>query len=492
MRIFIFIAALFLSAATFGQSNISFFHMQNRMPQNSNYNASYFPDAKVYVSLPVISGIDINVNNSFGINDVLTPTGDSTLIDIDRLLREQNKRPYLNVGFGLTDFMLGVRLGEKSHFSLFVNDRIDATIFYPLDLFQFIWEGNGAYVGEKYVADDFAYKFTAYREWGVGYARQFEIAGFNTNIGVRLKYLTGLFHSSTEDNIGISILTDETNYTLSATFHDATIRSAGISMLDEKEIDPMYAIHNGNTGFGVDLGANLQFSDKLSFGLAINDLGVINWKDYAEKIHLDGASFQYEGLNLDDMDNLADAFMDSLETIEFDTVVTSFKTTLNSKSYLTASYNVWKGGFAQASIGNYFTHGRMKSSFGIGFLQNAGNWLSITTTASIIPQHGLDVGGGLMLKGGFLQVYAVADGILNTINLPETKSLNIKFGINFLFGKPKKSEVKGRSKTYRDETIILKDPIVPEATEEETEEVEEQIEETEESVIETPTSPEED
>lgn len=469
MKIFLYITTLLFTLVSYGQSNLGFFHMQNRMPQNSNYNASYFPDAKVYVSLPVISGIDLTVNNSFGMKDLFTETGDSTLLDIDRFLSEQNKNPYLNVGLGITNFMVGVRLGDNSHFSLFVNERIDATVFYPVDLFQFIWKGNGAYVGQNYVADDFAYDFTSYREWGVGYARQFSIFGFNTNIGMRLKYLTGLFHSSTEDNISLSILTRETDYSLRATFKDATIRSAGVSMLEDgSDIDPAYFIFNGNGGFGIDLGANLDFNEKLSFGIAINDLGLINWKEYSENINLNGASFSYEGIDLDNMDGVADAFMDSLETIKFDTVATSFKTPLHSKTFLTASYQVTKGGYAQASLSNYFSLGKVKSSFGIGYLQNVGNWFSVSTTASLAPQRGVDLGAGLMLKGGFFQVYAVADNILNTINIPEAKSLNIKFGINFLFGKHNRQASIPRKKPVQyDGTMNYNKPDIEENSQEE-------------------------
>lgn len=438
MKIFLFFTALAVSAVAYGQGNMTFFHMQNRMPQSSNYNAAYFPDAKVYVSLPAMSGIDITVNNSFGMNDILTRTGDSTLVDIDRFLSEQNKNPFVKVGFGMTDFMLGVRLGEKSHFSLFVNERVEATAYYPMSLLNLVWKGNGAYIGKNYVVDDFTYDLTAYREWGVGYARQFEIYGYKTNIGVRLKYLTGLLHSSTEDNLSLSILTEENDYSLTASFNDATIRSAGMSLLDEDDPDPMYLIHNDNRGFGIDLGANLEFDEKWTFGLAINDLGMIKWKDHAENIYLNGATFRYEGLNLDDMDELGQAFSDSIETMKFDTVVSSFRTTLNAKTFLTASYNVTKGGYAQASLGNYFSQGRMKSSLGLGYLQNVGNWFSVSTTASLVPQQGLDVGAGLMIKGGFFQVYAVADNLLNTLNVPEAKALNFKFGINFLFGKYKR------------------------------------------------------
>lgn len=46
----------------------------------------------------------------------------------------------------------------------------------------------------------------------------------------------------------------------------------------------------------------MYLSDKLSVGLAINDLGFITWKEYTEVTDFNGVSFSYEGVDLDDID----------------------------------------------------------------------------------------------------------------------------------------------------------------------------------------------
>lgn len=419
----------------FGQSNLSFFHMQNSIPQVSNYNASYFPNSKVYVSLPALSGIDFTVNNAFGINDIFTETGDSTLVDINRFLGSRKKSTFLNVGLGITDLMVGVRLGDHSHFSFFINERMNATFNYPIDLMNFLWQGNRAYIGENFVADDFSYKMTMYREWGVGYARKFLIANRQTNIGVRLKYLTGLFHSSAKD-LALSIHTSEEDYSITTSFNEARILSAGISQFDsDEDVNPMYFIHNGNQGFGVDIGAQMQFNRKLRLGAAINDLGFISWKDNAEEINLSESSFRFEGINLDNTDELGQAIQDSLDNIEIDSIPTRFNTSLNARAYFSADYEVTNGGYAQATVSNYFTQGAIRTAIGLGYLQNVGKWFSASTTFSMVPQQGVDIGMGLMFKLSVVQLYVVADNLLNTINIPNAKAVNLKFGLNFLIGK---------------------------------------------------------
>lgn len=419
------------------QSNIGFFQMRNATPQNMNYNAAVFPESKVFVSLPGISGIDLSVNNSFGLLDIMTPTGDSTLIDIDRFLLSQNDRPYVNVMFGMTDLMVGWRM-KSSFMSVFVNERMDATVFYPMKLMNFLWRGNAPFVGEEYIIDDISYDFTLYREIGIGYGRTFSVAGMDLTAGVRMKYLTGSLHSSIQRNLNMSITTAADDYALTLALNDGLIRSSGLNNATSDDPDYMaLAFNPQNSGFGMDLGGQLDLTEKLSVGLAVNDLGFIKWAYDAEEVSFSGATLEIAGTTLDDLETFGEALSDSLENIQLDTVMTSFRTSLNSRTFITASYEVTKGGFAQATISNYITQGRLISAIGIGYQQNVGRWLAVSVTGSAAQQKGIDIGAGLMIRGGFFQLYAAADHLLNSTNVPEASGANIKFGINFLFGKPK-------------------------------------------------------
>ncbi len=427
------------------QSNLGFFHMSNGLPQGTNYNPSYFPESRAYLSLPVISGIDLSLNNSFGISDVFTETGDSTLIDINKFLgSQQKKNSFLNVNLGITDFMLGFRIGEKSHFSLFMNDKFDATFFYPIKLMNFVWQGNAAYVGQNFVADDMKFSTTYYREMGIGYAREFSIIGKPISIGARFKYLNGMLHSSSDD-LALSIYTDESDYSLSATFNDAQIKSAAVSQLSDEnsEIDASYFIFNNNAGFGMDLGARMQFTEKLGLGASVNDLGFIKWKENSEIINLSGSTFNYSGIDLDNTDNFGEALSDSLDNIQSENIDASFSTNLNARTYFTADYQLTNKGYAQATVANFITQGSIKTSMGLGYTQHVGRWFTASATTSYVPQQGVDLGLGMVFRLSSFQLYFSADNILNTINIPEASAANFKVGLNLLFGKAdKKVKVK--------------------------------------------------
>jgi len=433
MKKLLFILLVALANYSFGQFNLSFYNMGNATPQHNNHNAAVFPKARFFVSLPAISGIDVSVNNSFGLSDVLTSTGDSTLIDVDRFLAEQKDGAFMNVLFSPTLFMTGFRTGDNGFVTLFVNDKLDATVFYPIKLMNFLWEGNRSFVGEEYRVDDLSYDMTYYREIGVGYGRDFTILGKKTSIGLRAKFLIGIVHSSIKDEVNLSIYTDPDDYSLDVNLESGIIRSAGFNALVEEE-DIDYAIMNGNNGLGFDLGINMELTDKISVSLAANDMGFINWSEDSETASFNGIGFGIDGFAFDDIDKFSEAVEDSIDALEIDTVAASFRTTLNTRLFLSGTYKVTEQGYAQATISNYFTQGRMRSAFGVGYTQDLGNWLTASVTGSVAPQLGADMGIGLMLRGGFFQLYTNVDNLFGTLNIPEAQGLNVKFGINFLFG----------------------------------------------------------
>ncbi len=442
MKKFLYITLFAIANLSFGQYDLSFYQMGNATPQHNNYNAAVFPKGKAFFSLPVISGVNTSVSLGFGMNDILTKTGDSTLVDIDKFLAEQTEGTFMNYSFNPTIFMMGFRVGEKGFLTAFANERMDFTMFYPLKMIQFAWNGNAEYVGENYVIDDFKYNFTAYHEYGIGYGHTFNIAGMNTTFGVRAKYLVGWAHAGIEEDVSMNIYTadatSENPYMMEVTLNSGKMVQAGFNQLESLQDDGAaidYFINNQNTGFGLDFGVDMDVTDRISAGLAINDLGFIDWKDDSESVSFNGTSFTIEGSAFDDLDKLGETVQDSIDNLEIDTAAAEFRTSLNSKVFLSGSYRVTDQGYAMLTVSNFFNQGEMNSALGVGYRQDFGNWFTFSLTGSYSKQFGPDFGAGLMLRGGFFQLYTNVDNIMNTIDIPNAQGFNIKFGINFVFGK---------------------------------------------------------
>ena len=75
---------------------------------------------------------------------------------------------------------------------------------------------------------------------------------------------------------------------------NASLRSSALS-LDE---DTSY--FTGNNGFGMDLGATYQVSEKWAVALSVNDIGTINWSENNTTYNIkDTAGTTYSGVDLD-------------------------------------------------------------------------------------------------------------------------------------------------------------------------------------------------
>mgnify|MGYP007029325251 FL=1 len=54
------------------QTGVSFYSLGNATFQNSFYNPAFIPEGKIFIGLPALSGVHINVNNKFDYSDVIT------------------------------------------------------------------------------------------------------------------------------------------------------------------------------------------------------------------------------------------------------------------------------------------------------------------------------------------------------------------------------------------------------------------------------------
>ncbi|CAM9964195.1 unnamed protein product, partial [Chrysoparadoxa australica] len=155
-------------------------------------------------------------------------------------------------------------------------------------------------------------------------------------------------------------------------------------------------------------------------------------------INLSGASFSYTGIDLDDTYSFGDAIADSLENIQTDTLDATFSTKLNARTYFTADYQLSKNGYAQATVANFISQGRLKTSVGLGYSHHVGRWFTASATTSYVPQQGVDLGLGMMFRLSSFQFYVSADNLFNSLNVPQASAANVKVGLNLLFGRAEK------------------------------------------------------
>ncbi|WP_109830685.1 DUF5723 family protein [Reichenbachiella versicolor] len=428
------------------QMDISFLHAGSNVPQVNIFQPVSFPDARVFVALPVISGVKMRLNGEISANDIF-PEGDSYL----NRLSDKNS---ISFDFNTTLYQIGFRLGDYGAVTLFGNERITSSFGMPTRTADFLIN-NSKYLGESRTDDDFGFNLNHFREYGIGYTHSLKILGDKElRVGGRLKYLQGVFNMETSPDAAVHLRTDSVTFIQNIRVENLILQTAGLEAMDQEDAE--YLITNGNTGFGIDIGAELDVNDKLTVGFAVNDLGKISWNDYVKNYTIDDGEIDLKGGSFNDIEETFEALADSLESfIEEETNERAYSSSIPTRVLLDARYEVIKGGNVRASTLFKIDEGNHAQIYALGYSQSIARILDVSATVSYQSLHGFSVGGGLAARFGFLQLYGSAENIPNYISsdgLVNNSSLNFRFGANFLFGRKYKKQKENKVKEVKVKT----------------------------------------
>lgn len=405
------------------QSEISFFHLGDYVQQSTDVSPVYIPKNSFSFGLP---GIGLAVGNGFASSDLLTPVAGTERLEYNyknvyntlegdyNQLNQKVTVNILNLAFkrkhGSISFFANVKENMAWHMSkngivnLLANGIVDEVLF-----------------NDKINSN-------VYAESGIGFTQQF--LNDKLAIGVRVKYIIGLANGSTqEDGFAKISVNDDLTWTINA--QDAIARVAGYS--DDED----YQFSTANSGFGFDIGASYEIIPNLVIEAAVNDIGSITWKENIKEYYInDINNLIIDGVDLDTngdiLEQLGDKLADDVGTGERDGE--SYKTSLATNSYVSASYKL--GGIHQfrATMFNDLKNTENASTIALGY-----NVALDRTTYGVVgiknAQGDIDFGLNLATKLGPLQVYLATDNINKVLGAVEDiKQVNLRFGINFVFG----------------------------------------------------------
>jgi len=73
------------------------------------------------------------------------------------------------------------------------------------------------------------------------------------------------------------------------------------------------------------------------------------------------------------------------------------------------------------------------------------NFLSLTGSYSFVGNTSNNLGLGLAIRAGFLQIYAVSDNVIAVLDPSKAEFANARIGVSFLFGRKKTVKMKDQS-----------------------------------------------
>jgi hypothetical protein len=479
---------ILMLAFTFGRvsaQNSQVLYFMN-LPQNHLVNPALRPSNSVYIGLPVVSGINLNINNNFvNFSDVIMKGQPKDSIisflhpgyNVDKFLAKIKDKNSLEPEATFQLLGVGFSVGKDSYIFLDINDRIEGNFVLPGDLFRLALKGNEGFVGSKIDLSSLRADMKYYREFGVGISRNYTD---KLRIGIKGKLLFGIADASIDNNsLGIAV-NDDYSHTLNA---DMSVNMSGpvsVFMDSKHNIDSIVFDDNRlntasgrndffsgkkNMGLGLDIGATYDLTDKIVLSAAITDLGFIRWKKDVTNLTAKN-QFKFSGLNMLDVIN-GSKTIDEVGQDMLDSLKNAF-TVSNTKSPFTTylpfgisfggSYNVTKKisfGFLSYSriIGK-----QIREALTLSANINLGSSLSTSVSYTAANHRYDNLGAGLALRAGITQFYLLADRIpliwnrikddnSNMVIPANWNTVNLRLGMNLVFG--------NRVKEKSDKPMIL-------------------------------------
>src|SRR5512133_1410247 len=254
------------------------------LPQNHLVNPALRPSNSVYIGLPVLSGINVNINNNFvNFSDVIMKGQPKDSIisflhpdyDVDKFLAKIKDKNSLEPETTVQILGVGFSVGKDSYVFIDINERFEGNFVLPGDLFKLALKGNEQFVGSKIDLSSLRADMKYYREFGLGFSRNYTD---KLRIGIKGKLLFGIADASIDNkSLGISV-NDDYSHTLDA---DLSVNMSGpvrVFMDSKHNIDSIvfdddrlntasgrndFFSGKKNMGLGLDIGATYDLTDKI-------------------------------------------------------------------------------------------------------------------------------------------------------------------------------------------------------------------------------------
>ena len=472
--IIVLISAIIFSDA-YAQNSQTLYFMN--LPQNHMLNPALRPSNSLYIGLPGISGINLNINNNFvNFSDIFMngQPSDSVITflhpknnanDFLTKIKDKNSlEPQLSVQL----FGLGFSVGKGSYVFLDINERFEGNMVLPRDIFELALKGNEGFSGSTIDLSSLRGDLKYYREIGMGFSKNFTN---RLRIGIKGKLLFGIAGVSVNnESLGI-IVGNDYSHTLEA---DLDINISGPvsvfldknSNIDSIEVNDIesdevvsFVMGKKNMGLGLDIGATYDITDRISVSAAVTDIGFIKWKRDVTSLHAE-SRFEFSGLDLTEVINGTKTFDEAGNEL-VDSLKNSFVLDDSNEPFTTfIPMGISLGG--SYSITNYFSLGllsysrligkQIRESITMSANLNLSNKFS-TSVSYTASNHRFDnLGFGLAFRPGIFQFYMLTDRIPVTWNriilenesdprnnssivLPASwNTINLRLGMNLAFG----------------------------------------------------------
>ncbi|MFZ4522534.1 MAG: DUF5723 family protein [Bacteroidales bacterium] len=429
----------------FAQHGLGLYNMQI-VPQRIFQNPAFIPDQKFFIGIPLLSGVQTGYANPFSYNDVIERDSyDSVTFRVDNFLSKISKNDKIRLYSDLDILSFGTHVSKgKFFFGFSIRERVSQHIMIPENLGYMLWYGNAApQIFGKHANIAPSVNFTAFDEYGAsfsGYAMHGKMTW-----GARLKYLSGRINATTTKSV-FDVYTDTSTYYIHMQ-SDFEMKTSGINDI-EHYLDQRVSslVFPGNNGFGVDLGVSYQFNDHIGINASVLDIGFITWKANTMTMvsHNPGEDFSFDGLNLSDftdmisnMNTFGKKLTDSiLDLVQIDTVYDQrYTTRLPVRYNIGGSYSLNDHHRFNLLLNGISWDHHFSPALSVSYYYQLPRLLGLMVSYNIFNNQYTNIGAGLSISAGPVQLYLVSDNIPGMIFYRGSNNYSIQFGINIAINK---------------------------------------------------------
>ncbi len=375
---------------------------------------------------------------------------------VGRLLNDQDKQDFLNLfsdgnelrtGFNVNLLSFTYNAGKDiGAFGFSMQDRFGFSVAIPIGLFEFGLYGNE--IGKTYNFNDLDLKASYLRTFNLSYARDITdlipqdifkriTAGVNFKLVQGLAYVsvdhvtatvtTNADHSIVMNNDSQVNIAVSSDYGIEWDFDSTTTKTSNFSPFPSP----------AGSGFGFDIGFSAELDDVWSFGLALTDIGSVNWDGEIVQYSSSG-SFTLTKPDSTQFDSLGNAFTGEGSYGD------PFKTNLPSALRLGAAFRLDKflnGEFpgqmlVVADLNQGFNNEPGNSTtprFSLGFEWRPADWFPIRSGWSFGGIDGFSWGFGFGFDTGFLDIDLATSDFQSILSGNNAKKIGVALASRWKF-----------------------------------------------------------
>lgn len=466
----LFFMALFWACFAVQGQNKQLLYDFTEIPQAAMINPGMEMDFQWYGGFPGLSGVMVQAGTSgITVNDIFADDGLRINDKVrNRAVFGMDARDEISGTVQVEFLNFGFRgRNPKLFYSAGMYLEGDAIGYWFQDYAILGFEGNADRLNQRFDADHLKTRGELVNVFHFGINKKVDR---DLVIGARAKLYSSIFDFNSTRNKGYFVTTEgENNIYASTLSADMALRTSGLNALyDAREEDDLAgtaikrALFGGNLGLGLDVGFTYYLNAQTVLTGSLLDLGLIYHTNDIRNFTLRGTE-TIEGIEIilpDALENPDTDFWEDLvddvnNFVPYEENTDSYVAFRPTKLYASLRYNfgrqVPRQGSCECDIyamGNSF-HSKYNNSVGgqlyminrprgpqaaltAFYLRRLGNVLAVKGSYTIDKFSYTNLGLGLNLQLGPVNLYAMADNLLSYGNLADSRTASFQFGLNII------------------------------------------------------------